>query len=1058
MDTAFDNSNDSTLDNLNQDIFQKSTNVLTDGDLDMDIKNTNITSPSIDTLNNIQSYTIDNQKSSEIIDQNRISNDDYIIDENNRHSPVMLLGDAAPLNGKASEFVTSDNYFGPESNVDDDTTGSPVTEELNEKSDDIAQIVDAIRPDELVSPHGIHFESVDYLKTVDEVEECDIKKDVEDDEDDDVVDQHDRNFDDGVGFGNEIKNAAAGITKDLVGESIKLIDAVLPEKTEDPLEDPVQPENAIVPESGEESEDEWNYIKVNQKATEPETQERNLISQETVEPESLCPDLANDNQIHDDPEIVGIEESSLSDADMASQLNPDAKEFVPTSPSPTNTTPINNLDVSDVAAAMAARLNLEDELVAQSPRKGSKCEEMMIDVPVPEENDFLDDIAQRPGDLDSTVMSDQRPGSSSSQCSYQEMNLKEAMHGDEKQEYAPDVLSTPDQAAFEMNSTNGDHEEFINILNKSMRNQDVMNASFYNDGTSDSNNPFKVDLNAVHRLPTSDDENEEDRVEITGGTTYSFEDTEFGMNDVQIEHSEQNGSAVDELVLNGSEPKSNDSDSIAEVVQEMITENMAVLDQCNLVSTEPEVTGDNVVASAITTTTENIIDFMENVQAEPATVADVVSVESENATLATEVIEPVVEPVVSNLISAESLIPEQQPNIVVESETTVEQNIINEVTAEPEPAAQIVPVADIAPIVDTAPIADATLAVVGAAAVAAVATTAAVAVAKTADKKQPIKAADPKAKTTAAKKPLTTSAAAKPKAKPEVAAAKTAPVPRPRTVAPPVKAIEKKTATSTLAAKKPVNGEVKPTTTVPAAKRPVSSTTTLKTTTTARTGAATTTTTTTKVTTSRLTTKPAGVEAPKRVATTKTTTTTTSSTLKPRPSSEKPASTVTRSPISKENTSATDKSTKDTVNKLQTSGARAPVSPRSTLATSRTTTTAAPPKKVDASKPASAAAAPTKRPISSTTRAPVATANSKLAPTQKRPISSATSRSTTLETVKKTTTTVKKDTTKSQTNGTKEPPAPEVNGNGTETNGTHAFDMPIELNNAVNVEQEPVVM
>lgn len=59
----------------------------------------------------------------------------------------------------------------------------------------------------------------------------------------------------------------------------------------DPLEDPVQPENAIVPESGEESEDEWNYIKVNQKATEPETQERNLISQEPVEPESLCPDV-----------------------------------------------------------------------------------------------------------------------------------------------------------------------------------------------------------------------------------------------------------------------------------------------------------------------------------------------------------------------------------------------------------------------------------------------------------------------------------------------------------------------------------------------------------------------------------------------------------------------------------------------------------------------------------------------------------------------------------------------------------------------------------------------
>lgn len=1026
MDTAFDNSNDVTLDNLNQDIYQKTTNVLTDGDLDMDIKNTNITSPSIDTLNNIQSYTIDNQKSSEIIDQNRISNDDYIIDENNRHSPPML--NAAPLNGKASEFITSDNYFGPESNVDDDTTGSPVTEELNEKSDEIANSVDTIRPDELVSSHGIHFESVDYLKTVEEVEECDIKKDV------DVADHHERNFD----------SAEFDTPTDLGTESIKLVDAVLPEKIEDPIEDPVQLENAIVPESGEESEDEWNYIKVNQNATANETQERDLISQDIVEPESLCPDLANDNQTHDDPEIVEIEESSLSDADMASQLNPDAKEFVPTSPSPTNTTPINNIDVNDIAATMVARLNLEDELVAQSPRKGSKCEEMMVDVPVPEENDFLDDIAQRPADLDSTVMSDQRPGSSSSQCSYQEMNLKEAMHGDEKQEYAPDALSTPDQAAFEMNSTNGDHEEFITILNKSMRNQDVMNASFYNDGTSDSNNPFKVDLNAVHRLPTSDDENETDRTEVTGGTTYAFEDTEFGMNDfVQVGKSEQNGS---EHVLNGSEPKSNDSDSIAEVVQEMITENMAVLDQCNLVSTDAEAIVENVSAP-VTTIPENIIDFLEKVEQVPAAVADVVSVEPENVTLATEVVEPVVESAVSNLISTECLIPEQQPNIVVESETIVEQNISNEVAAEP--------------IAETVPIPDAAVAVAGAAAVAAVAATVAAAT-KTADKKPAAKATDPKSKaTTAAKKPLSAGAAAKPKAtKPETTAAKTVPVPRPRTVAsqPPVKTIEKKPATS-LAAKKPVNGEVKSTASVPAAKRPVSSTTTLKSTTTARTGATSTTTTTTRVTTSRLTTKATtttAAEAPKRVATTKTTTTTTSSTLKPRPSSEKP-STLARSPISKANTSATDKTTKDTANKLQTTGARAPVSPRSTLATSRTTTTTAPPKKVDATKPLSASA-PTKRPISSTQRAPVATTNSKLAPTQKRPISSATGRSTTLETVKKTASTVKKDTTKSQTNGTKEAAQPKENGNGTETNGTHAFDTPIELNNAVNVEQEPVIM
>lgn len=88
----------------------------------------------------------------------------------------------------------------------------------------------------------------------------------------------------------------------------------------------------------------------------------------------------------------------------------------------------------------------------------------------------------------------------------------------------------------------------------------------------------------------------------------------------------------------------------------------------------------------------------------------------------------------------------------------------------------------------------------------------------------------------------------------------------------------------------------------------------------------------------------------------------------------------------------------------------------------------------------------------------MSTVTSKVVPA-KRPISSSTNRATTLETVKKTTTTLKKDT-KSQANVTKESkPKENGNANGTnETNGTHAFDMPIEINDAVNVEQEPVMM
>lgn len=59
----------------------------------------------------------------------------------------------------------------------------------------------------------------------------------------------------------------------------------------DPIEDPIQPDNVIVPESGEESEDEWNYIKVNQNANENETPKQINNLQETVESQNLCPDV-----------------------------------------------------------------------------------------------------------------------------------------------------------------------------------------------------------------------------------------------------------------------------------------------------------------------------------------------------------------------------------------------------------------------------------------------------------------------------------------------------------------------------------------------------------------------------------------------------------------------------------------------------------------------------------------------------------------------------------------------------------------------------------------------
>lgn len=201
--------------------------------------------------------------------------------------------------------------------------------------------------------------------------------------------------------------------------------------------------------------------------------------------------------------------------EMDSQLNPDAKEFVPVSPQRTAiSSPFGN-------GGLHNRMDLiDDDVVSQSPRKGSAIVMDDSDIELPAENDFTE-ISKRPSELlanenDTNEAADnvnllnddgldvQRPESSSSQCSYQEMNLKEAMHGDEKQELAAEMQES-ENLLFGVEdtvpTTNGD-QAFLNE-------QNPMNMSFYND----ENNPFnssEVDMNSVQRLPDDidDDENE----------------------------------------------------------------------------------------------------------------------------------------------------------------------------------------------------------------------------------------------------------------------------------------------------------------------------------------------------------------------------------------------------------------------------------------------------------------------------------------------------------------------------------------------------------------------
>lgn len=398
----------------------------------------------------------------------------------------------------------------------------------------------------------------------------------------------------------------------------------------------------MVPESGEDSEDEWNYIKVQKESSET----AQLASLDSVQPHEdasfnhehtetsahaqveQTPDAPNsieriespvsvteshavaqalaesheelleqhDHQTEEDhqdtlePELLKLEAEasaaatedvaaafsvaastttpSADDDDMDSQLNPDAKEFVPVSPqrSPA-TSPFGNGGVSNTFHRNDL-LKEDDCVLAQSPRKGGSS---MKNINIPDETAFDMEISHRPQevleDLNVSLIENEaivgsvpnaaqngsdRPGSSSSQYSYQEMNLKEAMHGDEKQEYAPeDAIVSPVAGAAPSDdlSTATDplsevtNESNVNHVNdKFLRESDPMSMSFYNDGSSDTGNPFadgqnNVDLNAVQILPVDDDEAvEPPSVEIPyhfegqEGQHFVIQDTEFGMN------------------------------------------------------------------------------------------------------------------------------------------------------------------------------------------------------------------------------------------------------------------------------------------------------------------------------------------------------------------------------------------------------------------------------------------------------------------------------------------------------------------------------------------------
>jgi hypothetical protein len=131
------------------------------------------------------------------------------------------------------------------------------------------------------------------------------------------------------------------------------------------------------------------------------------------------------------------------------------------------------------------------------------------------------------------------------------MNLKEAMHGDEKLEYAPEAEDLTDNINAMKENINPEVD--IEFEAKVISESDPMNMSFYQDKENNMN-PF--DMNAVHPLPVDEDdddvanksEDHSQKIVLEGeqGERFVIEDNEFGMNDNLISQSQDEISKPEE--------------------------------------------------------------------------------------------------------------------------------------------------------------------------------------------------------------------------------------------------------------------------------------------------------------------------------------------------------------------------------------------------------------------------------------------------------------------------------------------------------------------------------
>ncbi|GAB0087385.1 hypothetical protein DMENIID0001_016820 [Sergentomyia squamirostris] len=304
--------------------------------------------------------------------------------------------------------------------------------------------------------------------------------------------------------------------ENIISDSTAQSECVVAELETKESEEPPAPaeSGATIVESEEESDEEWNYIKggeqqqqQEQKEQEPDEElivkESHAISQAIAESQEACSDLINEDTLSErEPELVALDQKKECDDEnaMESKLNPDAQEFVPSSP-------VNSIGGGLKENNPLNMLN-KDEILAQSPRKGTPTQSALFDLP--DADQFNEEISNRPHGFDGVYMP-------TSPTNYQEINLKEAMHGDEKKDESVEDTSEKSNQSTEdqLNDIIKNIPNALSLSETVPNEHDPMNMSYHQDVNDVSFTANQHDMNTVHLLPskeeleTVDDESKE---------------------------------------------------------------------------------------------------------------------------------------------------------------------------------------------------------------------------------------------------------------------------------------------------------------------------------------------------------------------------------------------------------------------------------------------------------------------------------------------------------------------------------------------------------------------